>query len=311
MARADSPGVLRLRKSCSAMGSAFSVVLYGCEPDRMEAAVDAAFIELRRLDRLFSTYRPESEWSLVNRLAAEQPVALSAESYRLLAACLEYSRQTEGAFDVTTGPLRRAWGFFRGTGSMPTPDELAAARRHVGCQFLQLNPEKQTIQFDHPGVEIDPGGIGKGYAVDRMVEVLQARGFDTALVTGSASSLYGLGSPPGEPRGWRAEVRDPEHPGRPVADTFLKDLSLSTSGTAEKRFSSGARMYSHIIDPRTGWPLQSSSQVSVIAPSALDGEVWAKAYLLNGHAWMAAHKPEGIGVLCCRSTARHPPSPAP
>lgn len=311
MPQAEWPETLRLRKSCSAMGSAFSVVLYGCEPDRMEAAVDAAFIELRRLDRLLSTYRPESEWSHVNRLAAEQPVALSAESFRLLAACLKYSRQTEGTFDITTGPLKRAWGFFRGTRSVPTPDELASARRHVGCQFLQLDPEKQTIQFDHRGVEIDPGGIGKGYAVDRMVEVLRAHGFDTALVTGSASSLYGLGSPPGEPRGWRAEVRDPEHPGRSVAETFLKDQSLSTSGTAEKCFWSGARMYSHIIDPRTGSPLQSSSQVSVIAPSALDGEVWAKACLLNGPGWLAEHKPEGVGILCCRSAAGHPPSPVP
>jgi thiamine biosynthesis lipoprotein len=279
------------------MGSAFSIVLYGLDRDRMEAGVTAALDEVRRLDGLLSSYRPDSEWSLVNREAARQPVAVSPEFFQLMAACLEHSRHTEGAFDITVGPLKRAWGFFRGAGSVPTAEELETARRHVGYQFVHLDVGTQTVQLDHPGVEIDPGGIGKGYAVDRMVDILRTSGFDTALVAGSASSLYGLGSSPSEPRGWRADIRDPEHPGRSVAETFLKDQSLSTSGTAEQCLWSGSTMYSHIVDPRTGRPLQAPAQVSVVAPSALDGEVWAKACLLNGREWARENKSDQFRVL--------------
>jgi len=281
------------------MGSTFSIALYGRDRDRMETTVQAAFDEVRRLDGVLSNYRPESEWSLINRRAAYQPVAVSPELFRLLSACLEQSHRTEGAFDITVGPLKRAWGLHRGTGSVPTAGDLAAARRHVGRQYVQLDAEGQTVRLDHPGVELDPGGIGKGYGVDRMVEILRRHGFDTALVAGSRSSIYGLGTPPAGVRGWRADIRDPEHPGTCVADVFLRDTSLSTSGTGEKCFWSDGSMYSHILDPRTGQPLQSIAQVSVAAPSALDGEVWAKACLLNGPRWAAENKPDAFRILFC------------
>jgi thiamine biosynthesis lipoprotein len=324
---ASSSELLRLQQSSDAMGSTFSVVLYGSDRRRMEEAANAAFDEVRRLDALLSSYRPESEWSLVNREAAHHPAAISAELCRLLSVCLEHSRLTDGAFDITVGPLQRAWGFFRGTGSVPPAEVLVEARRHVGYQFVQFDVEARAVRFDHPGVEIDPGGIGKGYAVDRMVEVLRKQGFDTALVAGSGSSLYGLGCPPSKSLeaasqpvarafrpalaglktrptsvvkpavGWRTEIRDPEHPGKCVDEAALKNMSLSTSGTGEKCFWSEGIMYSHIIDPRTGWPLQSISQVSVVAPSALDGEVWAKACLLNGPQWTRENKPSGFRIL--------------
>jgi len=281
------------------MGSTFSIALYGRDRDRMEAAVQAALDEARRLDRLLSGYRPDSEWSLVNRLAGHQPVAISPELFRLISVCLEQSHQTEGAFDITIGPLKRAWGFHRGTGSVPTMEELAAARRHVGHQFVQLDAAGQTIRFDHPGVELEPGGMGKGYAVDRMVDILRQHGFDSALVAGSKSSVYGLGAPPTGARGWRADIRDPEHHGTTVADVLLNDASLSTSGTGEKCFWSDGKMYAHILDPRTGWPLQTVAQVSVVTSKALDGEVWAKACLLNGPRWATENKPSAFRILFC------------
>jgi thiamine biosynthesis lipoprotein len=281
------------------MGSTFSIVLYGRDRDRMETAAQAAFDEARRLDGLLSGYRPDSEWSLVNRRAAQEPVAVSPELFRLLSLCLEQSRETEGAFDITVGPLKRAWGFHRGTGSVPTAEDLAAARRHVGHQFVQLDAAGQTVRFDHPGVELDPGGIGKGYAVDRMVEILRRHGFDTALVAGSKSSICGLGAPPAGVGGWRAEIRDPGRPGACVANVLLNDASLSTSGTAEQCHWSDGSVYSHIVDPRTGWPLQKVAQVSVVTPNALDGEVWAKACLLNGPRWAAERKPDAFRILFC------------
>lgn len=279
------------------MGATFSIVLCGLDRLLLEAAAQAAFVEIRRLDGMLSTLRPESECSLVNRRAAHRPLRISPELFRLLSFCLEQSRQTNGAFDITVGPLKRAWGFVGGTGSVPPADALAAARRHVGHRFVRLDEGPQTVQFDHPGVAIDLGGVGKGYAVDRAAEILRRHGVDAALVAGSASSLYGLGAPPAEPRGWRADIRDSERRGTRVAEVHLRDSSLTTSGTGEKCFWSGGTLYSHILDPRTGWPLQSITQVSVVAPKAADGEVWAKACLLNGPEWAAGQKPDAVKVL--------------
>ncbi len=307
MVRPSDSEVLRLRQSVSAMGTTFSIVLHGRDRDLMEAAVRAAFAEVRRLDGLLSIYRPDSEWSLVNRLAAHHPVAASPELFGLISVCLEQSRRTEGAFDVTVGPLKKAWGFYRGSGGIPTAEALAAARTHVGHQFVQLDAAGRTVRFDHPGVELDSGGIGKGYAVDRMADILREHGFDTALVAGSQSSLYGLGAPPTGERGWRADIRDPEHPGACAAHVFLNDAALSTSGTGEQCHWSDGKMYSHIVDPRTGRPLQPVAQVSVVTSTALDGEVWAKACLLNGRRWAADRKPDGCRVLFLDAAAG--PSP--
>jgi thiamine biosynthesis lipoprotein len=279
------------------MGSTFSIVLYGLDRDRLESAARAAFDEVRRLDRLLSARRPDSECSLVNRCAAREPVPVSRELYRLLERCLRHSRETEGAFDITIGPVTRAWGFHGGAGIVPAADVLAEARAHVGHHLVQLDAATGTVQFDHPGVEIDLGGLGKGYAVDRAADVLRAHGIDTALVAGSTSSLFGLGAPPAEPRGWRADIRDSAHRGTRVAQVFLKDAALSTSGTGEKCFWSCGVLYSHILNPRTGWPLQSITQVSVVGPGAEDGEVWAKACLLNGPGWAAWRTPDTVKVL--------------
>lgn len=277
------------------MGTTFSIILYGDDREEMEAAVAAAFDEARRLDELLSNYRPESEWSRVNRRAATGAVPVSAELFSILAACQEFSRITEGAFDITVGPLKKAWGFYRGDGRIPTPEELARASFEAGYQHVHL--ANRTVAFDRDGIELDPGGIGKGYAVDRMVDILRKRAFDTALVVGSGSSLYGIGSPPSEASGWRADIRHPEHPRKSIGHWFLKNMALSTSGTGEKFFWSHEGMFSHIVDPRTGRALQEMFQVSVVCPTAVEGEVWAKAYLINGRDWAAQHKPDGFRIL--------------
>ena len=134
-------------------------------------------------------------------------------------------------------------------------------------------------------MELDPGGIGKGYAVDRMVDVLRQQGFQIALVAGSDSTIYGMGAPPTEPKGWRVGIKDPRNPRRTVAEVFLKDMSLSTSGSYEKFFREKGRTYAHIMDPRTGYPAPGSGSVSVIAPRTIDSEAWAKPYFINGLLW--------------------------
>ncbi len=290
---------LRLAKSADAMGTTFSIILYGDDMEKMEEAVDAVFAELLRLDRMLSNYNPESEWSMINRDAAARPVAASPELFQLLSECLRYSRESDGAFDISVGPLMKVWGFYRGSGALPAPGEAARVLQQVGYSHLRLDPTAGTVQFDRSGVEIDPGGIGKGYAVDRMVGILRRMGFTTALVAASSSSLYGMGSPPGEAQGWKVGISDPRHRRRTIAELFLRDMSMSTSGSYEKFFRAWGRVYSHIIDPRTGYPAQGTSQVTVIAPRAIDSEAWTKPYFIRGRAWADEHKLKDSRVMLC------------
>jgi thiamine biosynthesis lipoprotein len=298
--------LLRLEKSADAMGSTYSIALYGYDRIKMEAAADAAFDEVRRLDELLSNYQPGSQWSEVNRNAASRPVKVSPELFDLLSACFEYSRESEGAFDITVGPLMKVWGFYKGSGHLPHKPEVAAALAKVGYRHVQLDRAAQTVRFDRPGVEMDPGGVGKGYAVDRMVEVLRQNGVQIALVAGSGSSIYGMGAPPDEPRGWPVKIKDPWDNRKTLAEVWLKDNSLSTSGSYEKFFRAEGRIYAHIMDPRTGYPAQGSVSVSVVAPRTVDSEVWAKPYFVNGRQWAVKHRPEDFRVFFCEDRMEKP-----
>ena len=160
------------------------------------------------------------------------------------------------------------------------------------------------MQFDSPDVELDPGGIGKGYAIDCMIRVLKQRGVEIALVSAAGSSIYGLGAPPEEPQGWRVTIRAPRDPRQIAAEVFLKNMSLSTSGSYEKFFWAKGRRYAHIMDPRTGHPAGGASSVSVLAPRAIDSEAWAKPYFIQGRAWTAVHKPKDFRVFFCEDTSQ-------
>jgi len=144
---------------------------------------------------------------------------------------------------------------------------------------------------------MDLGGIGKGYAVDRVAEILRQRGFDSALIAGSGSSIYALGTPPGEANGWPIHIRDPRSPRKVAASLTLKNMSISTSGTYEKSFWADGRTYCHILDPRTGYPAQGALSVSVVAPQALDSETWTKPCLILGRTWVLEHVPEMFRVF--------------
>jgi len=202
--------------------------------------------------------------------------------------------------------LMKVWGFYKGTGHLPHKPEIAAALAKVGYQHIVLDKAAQTVRFDRPGVEMDPGGIGKGYAVDRMVEVLKKNGFRTALIAGSGSSIYGMGAPPDEPRGWPVKIKDPWDNRKTQAEVFLKDSSMSTSGSYEKFFRAEGKTYAHIMDPRTGYPAQGSVSVSVISPRTIDSEVWAKPYFINGRPWAAKHRPKDFRVFFCEDRMEKP-----
>jgi thiamine biosynthesis lipoprotein len=293
---------LRLETTVDAMGSTYGMVLYGDNQEALRAAADDAAEEVRRLDRMLSNYNPSSEWSEVNRGAAEKPVRVSTELFDLLSACLNYSRASEGAFDITVGPLMKVWGFYKGSGHLPHRAEIRGALARVGYRNIILDPTARTVRFARPGVEMDPGGIGKGYAVDRMADVLRKDGIRVGFIGGSGSSIYALGAPPSEPRGWKVSIKNPRNPSETIKDLYLKDESMSTSGNYEKFFFAEGRMYSHIMDPRTGWPAEGVLQVSVVAPRTIDSEAWTKPYYVNGRSWAAAHKAKEFRVFLCEGT---------
>jgi FAD:protein FMN transferase len=263
-----------------AMGSSFDVYLYAESDARAAETFELVFDEVERIEAALSNYRTTSELSRINAAAAAGPVVTDTEVFGLLQRALDYCRRTDGAFDVTVGRLMRAWGFFRGRGRYPSGDELARARRETGWRRVALDPATRSVRF-LGSVELDLGGIAKGYAVDRVAELLEENGVSAALVGSGSSSMYALGAPPGTP-GWRVHVPDPTDRSRSLATVTLRDQSIATSGSYEKFFRLDGRAYCHVMDPRTGVPVEGMAQVTVIAPKATDSDALSTALFVLG-----------------------------
>ncbi|MEX2302416.1 MAG: 30S ribosome-binding factor RbfA [Bryobacterales bacterium] len=291
----------RYESSATIMGSSYRLAAYGGNIATLASAVRAAFEEARRIDQLLSNYKDESELSRINRSAADGPVDVSEEMADLIQRCLEYSRASEGAFDITVGPLMKVWGFYRGEGLIPGRFTLWRTLGKIGYQNLELDQQRKRLRFSRSGMELDPGGIGKGYAVDKMAGVLDRFGIESAMISAGTSSMYAVGAPPGEPRGWRVGIRDPKDAERTAAEVYLNNESMSTSGSYEKFFEVDGKLYSHIMDPRTGMPAEGVLSVSVISPRTLDSEAWATAFFVNGLEWTRAHLRQDFRVFGCGS----------
>ena len=290
---------IRLQRFTEAMGTTFTIDMYGTDAAHMEGAAKQAFSEAHRLDRMLSNYLPDSELNRVDERAADGPVTVSRELFNLMRLCIDVSNKSDGAFDITVGPLMKVWGFYKDSGHLAAQSAVQDALAKVGWRNIRLNPLALTLAFAKPGMNLDLGGVGKGYAVDRMVEILRRNGIAAALVSAGGSSIYGLGSPPDGPRGWRIRIRDPKIEGKYVATVFLNNRSLSTSGSYEKFFWADGKIYSHIMDPRTGFPARGMLSVSIISPNTLDSEIWAKPYYILGRTWTEQHKPKNFRVLMC------------
>src|SRR5574338_1636871 len=195
LAQDATPEQLRIERSMDAMGTTYTVVAYGTDRYLLEDAVDEALEEAKRLDHLLSNYRPDSEWSQINREASSKPVPVSRELFDLLSYCYDISSKSEGAFDITVGPLMKLWGFYKNSGRVPHRAEIRTALTRVGYRHIHLDSANQTVRFDTAGVEIDPGGIGKGYAVDRMADILKRKGITSGFISGGRSSMYAIGNP--------------------------------------------------------------------------------------------------------------------
>jgi thiamine biosynthesis lipoprotein len=250
-------------------------------PDSLYHEARAAFEEIARVEAALSSYRPTSEISRINGSAVRGPVVTDPEVFGVIEQALHYSRRSDGAFDITVGALMRAWGFFRDDGHYPSLDELAEARAKVGWQHVALDNAKRSIRFLTPGIELDLGGIGKGFALDRAAHTLRRHGVTAALLGAGQSSYYAIGAPP-DTEGWAITVHDPDDPARALSTVPLRDRSLSTSGNDQKSFWLDGRKYSHIIDPRTGEPATGMMQVTVTARTAADSDALATALFVLG-----------------------------
>lgn len=258
------------------MGTLAEIQVYDTDADLAERAMADALDDMQRADRLLSNYDQRSELSAMNREAARGPFHVSDQLYEFVKRCQDYFRETSGTFDPTVGPLVRAWGFFSAQPAKPTPDVITAAKARTGFAKVRLDDVSRTVAYGVAGMEIDPGGIGKGLAVDDAVRSLRRSGITSALVSAGGSTLFALGHPP-DRGGWNVAINNPADVGQPFGYVSLRDNALSTSGVSRQSVTLGSHRYSHIFDPRTGEPIEGMCQVTVIATSAIDSDALTKA----------------------------------
>ncbi len=274
----------RYEDSRVSMACTYTIAVYGTDSRQLPLVVNAAFEEVDRIDQLMSNYNPDSPLSQINKNASKEPVTVEPELFNFLQLCVYYSRESDGAFDITVGPLMKAWGFFRGEGRIPWFFELWNVKRKVGYQHLILDPKGRTVQFGVQGMELDLGGIAKGYAVDRVVGILKEYGITQAFVSAGGSTLYGLGAPPRRD-GWEVKIRDPlapKDPSKNAGTVLLRDRCLSVAGNYEKFFQVRGTTYSHIMDPHTGYPVQNMLSVAVLTETGVEGDAVDDVFYVLG-----------------------------
>jgi thiamine biosynthesis lipoprotein len=273
----------------NAMATRFEIVLPGDDSARLRAAAEEALDEIERLEAQLSLFRPTSEIANVNARAAHEPVRVSPETFRLLQHAARLSAETGGAFDITIAPLMRAWGFVNGSGHLAEPEQLAAARVCVGMNLVQLDNETHTVRFARPGVMLDLGAIGKGYAVGRAAELLRDVGITSALIHGGTSTSCAIGRPP-DAEAWRIAVEYPhtstELSGPLLANIELCDEALSMSAGWGKSFQANGRNYGHVLDARTGEPANNALLAVVVTKCATETDALSTALLTLGPAGM-------------------------
>jgi thiamine biosynthesis lipoprotein len=254
-----------------AMGTVFTLYIYAADREEADAKANPVFDEIDGMDDLLSNYKESSELSRINRLAATQPVTTDPETFEFLSDSLKWSALSNGAFDITVGKLMKAWGFFLKQGHIPTEAEFVKLQYETGWQKVKLDAAKRTVRFTSPGVELDPGGIGKGFAVDKAVAILRSEQVSAAMLSAGSSTIYALGAPPGK-AGWKIEVPDPLNPQIVLSTVTLRNTSLSSANCSEKHFILNGHLYCHIMDPKTLHPVEGMLQVTVIDASATNSD---------------------------------------
>jgi thiamine biosynthesis lipoprotein len=274
-----------------AMACEFEVQLAANRNDNSMEYVFEALDLVESLESQLTVYRDDSEVIRLNRRAGQEPVAVELRLFALLGQAQKLHQDTMGALDITSGPLSEAWGFSRREGRIPSDDQIAAARERVGMQHVVLDGEKKTIAFHRPGMSINLNSMGKGYALDRMAELLGQHEIDDYLIHGGKSSVLARGNQPGsDGAGWRVGVRHPLHQSEQLAEFVLRNQALSTSGAGTQFFIRRGRRYGHILDPRSGYPAEGLYSATVIAPTAAEAEGLSTAFYVMG--------PDRAGEFC-------------
>ncbi|MCE5185908.1 MAG: FAD:protein FMN transferase [Planctomycetaceae bacterium] len=263
------------------MGTLARIVVVAKDSARAAEAIELAFDEIVSLERLMSDFDPNSQLSLVNRRAFTEPVPVDDSLFEVLSASIEYSRLSDGAFDITVGPVVGLWRAERNTGVPPTLQALEEARRAVGWQSLLLDPGKKTVRFAKPGMHLDLGGIAKGYAVDRALELLGQSGAQGAMVD-LGGNIRTFGVPAHGARHWNIGLQDPRRNEHTLAVLNLDNLAVATSGDYRRFAVVNGQRLSHIIDPNTAQSAQSVSSVTIIAPSAMQTDALSTAVTVLG-----------------------------
>ncbi len=279
------PSGYLLQLSRRAMACQFEIQFDGKQyPEGTEAAV-AALDLVDALEDQLSVYRDHTEVTELNRRAAHEAVTVEPGLFALFQQSVELFETTGGAFDITSGPLSKAWGFFRRAGKLPSEEQIAEALGKVGSQFLALDAEQRSVRFRHPELEINFNSIGKGYAVDRAADLLWEAGIGDFLFHGGQSSVVARGAPPSTPeQGWTVGLRHPLRPEQRIAEFSLRDEALGTSGSGTQFFHHQGRRYGHVLDPRTGYPAVGVYSSTVLAPTAAEADALATAlYVLGPH----------------------------
>ena len=267
------------------MGSLFEILAFGEEPEKTNQALQSASDLARQLELQLSPYVSESEISQLNAHAFETDIPVSQNLFCFLIKLREWTVLTEGAFDPTIGKLIREWGFFRQNSPhaaqthFPPLEKLRSLVRQTGWEAVQLHNKNRTVRFLTPEVEFNLGAVGKGYVVDCVAERLKQEGVFSALLHSGYSSIVAL-EPPPDAEGWAVGL--PTWEGEFEASVSLKNQALSSSDSGEQTTLIDGVEYSHILDPRTGLPIPGKQSISIISPSALEGDALSTALLVLG-----------------------------
>lgn len=292
-----------LRFDFTAMASPCSLQLDGRNESLMRQAAADAMAEVHRIEKKFSRYQPDSIVSRINQAAGLQAVKVDDETDGLLTFCDSLWRMSEGAFDITSGVLRRAWDFKAAT--LPDPAHLQSLLAHVGWQGVER--QGHLVGLTQAGMELDLGGIGKEYAADRAAAVLHSHGVTHALVNlgGDLHALGERGLPELQGAPWRIDIQHPrpapDAPTQPLAQLALSRGGLATSGDYERFFIHADRRYCHVLNPHTGWPVSHWQSVSVLATNTTTAGALATIAMLKGEdatAWLAS---QGVRYLAVQA----------
>jgi FAD:protein FMN transferase len=259
------------------MGTVYEIAVYDEQPERASQAIDKALAEIVRLDGVLSNFKPESDLCRLNRDAHFHAEKVPTDLYRVIEESVKYSRVSGGKFDITVAPLVDLWKAALRGERVPTETEQEALRTCVGYEKIELIPP-DMVEFHSPCMRIDVGSIGKGYAVDRAVEILRTNGIQNGLVDAGQSTIYGMGAPPGQ-SAWEVHLRDPS--GRVDPQVMLSENSVSTSEQTPASLL-GNETAGHIIDPESGRPLKTNYALSIVAKTGTASDALSTTLLLVG-----------------------------